>query len=118
MDRPESAKEGKFDTPRKLKADVESNPADDFKHFLLVCMWDKRITKHQLILMDLVKNVKLLTRAVEAGQVPLKKAIQALTGLQNLYNRLMNYLYDDSKYILNQLVEPIKDGNKEGAAGG
>lgn len=31
-----------------------------------------------------------------------------LEGLQKVYTRKMAYLYDDSKYILNQLESPFK----------
>jgi hypothetical protein len=59
----------------------KSSNAEEFKKFLLACMWDKRIPKQEMLLMNLVQNIKTLSQAVKDDSMPLKTALKVLIGL-------------------------------------
>ena len=61
--------------------------------------------------MNLVQNIQTLSQAVRDDHIPLKQALKILIGLQKVYTRRMTYLYDDTKFVLNELLAPFK---KEG----
>ena len=53
-------------------------------------------------------------------QISLKQALKILQGLQKVYLRMVGYLYDDSKFVLSELMAPflkqeIKDEPAAGA---
>ena len=85
-----------------------SSSFDDFKKLMLACMWGKRLTKNEILMMNLIQNIEMLNQAVSSEEIPLKQALMILEGLQKVYTRKMLYLFDDSKYILNQLESPFK----------
>lgn len=58
--------------------------------------------------MNLVQNIRTLNQAVEDDTIPLKQALKILMGLQKVYQRRMAYLFDDSQYVLNQLMAPFQ----------
>lgn len=97
------ALEGAKDTAGRFTSSFE-----DFKKLMLACMWGKRLTKNEILMLNLIQNVQLLSEAVRTEEMPLKTAVMVLEGLQKVYTRKMAYLYDDSKYILNQLKAPFK----------
>jgi len=82
--------------------------AEEFKKFLLACIWEKRIPKNEIIMMNLVQNIATLNQAVKDETIPLKQALKILLGLQKVYQRRMAYLFDDSKFVLGQLEAPFK----------
>jgi hypothetical protein len=86
-----------------------STSFEDFKKLMLACMWGKRLSKNEILMMNLIQNISLLNSAVQNEDIPLKKAIVILEGLSKVYSRKMAYLYDDSRFVLNQLDQPFKD---------
>ena len=50
---------------------------------------------------------------METGLIDLKKALLILIGLQKVYQRKMQYLYEDSKVFLHQLNDPFKVKSEE-----
>ena len=55
--------------------------AEEFKKFLLACIWEKRIPKHEILMMNLVQNIATLNQAVKDETIPLKQALKILIGL-------------------------------------
>ena len=39
--------------------------ADEFRKFMLACIWEKRIPKNEILLMDLAQNISVLRQAVD-----------------------------------------------------
>lgn len=70
------------DTTGRFKTSFE-----DFKKLMLACLWGKRLNKSEIIMVNLIQNVQLLTQAVESDDMPLKQALQILEGLQKVYSR-------------------------------
>lgn len=93
--------------PRKAVTPQKQNEkdynADEFKRFLLACIFEKRIPKQEILVMNLVQNIATLRQAVEDERMPLKQALKLLLGLQKVYLRRMTYLHEDSKMVLAQL---------------
>jgi len=55
-----------------LKAKIDFNndknyDTDEFKKFLLACIWEKRIPKNDILMMNLVQNILTLKEAVDDG---------------------------------------------------
>lgn len=96
---------GSAKSPAKKKP-TENSP-EEFKRFLLACIWEKRIPKSEILMMNLVQNIRTLNQAVEDDTIPLKQALKILMGLQKVYQRRMAYLFEDSQYVLNQLMAPF-----------
>jgi hypothetical protein len=46
-----------YELPNQEKA----QNAEEFKRFLLACIWEKRISKNEIIMMNLVQNIKTLS---------------------------------------------------------
>lgn len=80
---------------------------------MLACIWEKRIPKNEILLMDLAQNISVLRQAVEDEQITLNKALKILVGLQKVYLRMIGYLHDDSKFILGELQAPFKAKDEE-----
>ena len=92
---------------QELPNQEKAQNAEEFKRFLLACIWEKRISKNEIIMMNLVQNVKTLSQAVKDDAISLKQALKILIGLQKVYSRKMAYLFDDSQSILKQISEPF-----------
>jgi hypothetical protein len=39
---------------------VDKNNAEEFNKFMLACIWEKRIPKNEILLMDLAQNISIL----------------------------------------------------------
>lgn len=76
-------------------------------------MWDKRIPKNEILMMDLAQNIFMLRQAVRDDRVKLQQALKIIVGLQKLYQRLLTYLYEDSQCILAELEDPFKEVKDE-----
>jgi len=96
--------------PKEFREKLQTN-AEEFKKFILACIWEKRIPKHEIVMMNLIQNVAALSQAIKDDTIPLKQATKILMGLQKVYQRKMAYLNEDSKYLLNQLESPFKDAH-------
>ena len=86
--------------------------AEEFKKFILACIWEKRIPKNEILMMNLVQNIQTLSQAVKDDHIPLKQALKILIGLQKVYVRRMSYLYDDTQVVLKELLAPISGEEK------
>jgi len=53
-------------------AERPAQNAEEFKKFLLACIWEKRIPKNEIIMMNLVQNIATLNQAVKDETIPLK----------------------------------------------
>lgn len=58
--------------------------------------------------MNLPHNIRTLRQAIEDDHIPLKQSLKILDGVQKVYQRLLMYLYDDSKVVLHQMEEPFR----------
>ena len=46
--------------------------AEEFKKFLLACIWDKKFSKNEILIMNLAQNIRTLRQAIEDEHIPLK----------------------------------------------
>ena len=77
--------------PQRVESEAPVGPAnpDQFRKFILACLWDKRITKHELILMDILSNVYTLKKSIEDEKISLNQALKIVSGLPKIYTRII-----------------------------
>ena len=74
------------DHRQPTQADLKQHQTtEEFKKFLLSCIWEKRIPKNEIIMMNLVQNIMTLSQAVKDETIPLPQALKILVGLQKVF---------------------------------
>lgn len=63
--------EDKSEAAKPQQASAKVQDEASFKKFLLACMWDKRIPKNEILMMDLAQNIFMLRQAVKDDRVSL-----------------------------------------------
>ena len=68
-------------TSKDVQIESHSTSYEEFKKLMLACILGKRLSKNEIIMMNLIQNISALNRAVKQDQIPLKKALLILEGL-------------------------------------
>lgn len=81
--------------------------SEEFKRFMLQCYWQRRVSRSEVLQLNLHNVIKVFKMAQESNNLNLMQSMLILLGIQKIHERKLLYLLHDSKYFLSQMEDPF-----------